>query len=190
MTLPTTNILPIQTEKIEAGGKDLSGYMRELVFTLERQYEDLAQTVNGSTRRSVDEGNVKWEPTVVDSLGGITFTYDHQVGNVLRQGLMVDVWFDVSWSAVATGVITAGKMEIELPYKVALISEMPFVGVVQPSVFTFTGGTECVINAVPDSYTLEVWNTGDAFTTAQQGSVSAGQLRGHIRYVGQRIERS
>ncbi len=190
MTLPTTTILPLHSEKIKEGGDQLDAYMRELVFSLQSQYEELAVAINGSTKRSVDEGNVKWEPIVVDSLGGITFTYNHKIGTVLRQGLMVDIFFDVKWSGVDTGTITSGKMEIELPYKVAVSSQKPFVGVVQPSIFTFTAGTECVINAEPDSYKLEVWNTGDAFTTAQQGSVSAGHLIGNIRYVGQAIERS
>jgi hypothetical protein len=189
MTLPTTTILPLHTDKIRAGGEELESYMKELVFTLQRQYEDMAQAINGSTLRSTDAGNVKWSPVLKDDANSATtFTYDHQIGTVLRKGLMVDVWFDVSWSA-NSGAIT-GNMTIDLPYKVALIAEKPFVGIVQASVFTFSGGTECVINAIPDSYTLEVWNTGDAFTTAQQGSASAGQLIGYIIYVGQGIERS
>lgn len=79
-------------------------------------------------------------------------------------------------------------MYLELPYKVAVTTEKPFVGLLQPSVFTFTGGTECVINAISDTYRGEIWNTGSAFTTANQGSVAAGHLIGHIRYIGQQDE--
>lgn len=190
MTLPLTTILPIHSERIKEGGDSLDKYMRELVFTLQRQYEDVANAVNGDIRRDVDEDNTQWQPVVTDSLdASTTFNYNHQVGWVLRKGLFVDVWFDVSWASVAGGTI-AGNMQIELPYKVAITQQKPFVGVAQASVFAYTGGTECVINAQSDSYILDVWNTGSGFTTANQGSVAAGHLIGNIRYVGQGIERS
>ena len=189
MTLPTTTNLPFHSEKIKAGGLGLEKYVQELVSTLNRQYEDVADSVNGTTRRSVDEGSSKWEPVLKDTANsGTTFTYDHQVGTVLRKGIMVDVFFDVKWTA-NTGAIT-GNMYIELPYKVAVFEEKPFVGSVQPSIFTYSGGTACVINAIEDTYRLEIWNTGSGFTSANQGSVAAGQLAGHIRYVGQQIERN
>ena len=189
MTLPVTKTLPLHSDKIQRGGEDLDAYMRELIKTLQVQYEDIAQAVNGSFRRSEDVGNVQWEPVLKDTANsGTTFTYDHQIGVALRQGIIVDAWFDVKWTA-NTGAIT-GNMYIELPYKVAVSEQKPFVGTVQPSIFTFTGGTGCVVNAIEDTYRLEIWNVGDAFTTANQGSVAAGQLIGFIRYVGQGLERS
>ncbi len=189
MTLPINSILPLHSEKIKAGGDDLDKYIRELVFTLQRQYEDVAQAVNGDFRRDVDEGNRKFQPTIKDTAKpGTTFTYDHQVGIVLRTGILVDLWFDVEWIA-NSGDIT-GNMFLELPYKVAITKEKPFVGVLQASVFTYTGGTECVINAQSNTFRGEIWNTGDGFPTANQGSVAAGHLIGNLRYVGQQIERS
>jgi len=189
MTLPLTTILPLHSERIKKGGEDLDAYMRELIFSLQRQYEEMAQAINGDTRRSVDEGSFQWQPLLKDTANaGTTFTYDHQIGTVLRRGLMIDVFFDVKWSASA-GAIT-GNMYLELPYKVAVSEEKPFVGSVQPSAFAFTGGTACVINAIQNTYRLEVWNVGDGFTSANQGSVSSGQIAGYIRYVGQTIERS
>lgn len=190
MTLPITTILPIHSGKIQQGGKELDSYMRELIFTLQRQYEDLANAINGDFKRSVDPGSFQWTPVVGDSADNdTTFNYDHQVGLALRTGLLVDIWFDVEWTSVASGT-TAGNMEIDLPYQVTESLQKPFVGVVQPSVFTYTGGTECVINARPESFLLDVWNVGDGFTTANQGSVTAGHLIGNIRYVGKEIERS
>lgn len=189
MTLPLNTILPLHSERIKEGGKSLDHYMRELIFTLQRQYEDVAQAVNGDFRRSVDAGNNQWTPVLRDTANaGTTFTYDHQVGTVLRKGLIVDAWFDVEWTA-ATGA-TTGNMYLELPYEVAISEEKPFVGSLQTSVFTYTGGTQCVVNAIPNTYRLEVWNVGSGFTTANQSSGTAGHLLGHIRYVGQGIERS
>ena len=189
MTLPITTIFPLPPEGILDNGDGFAKYMRELVFSLQRQYEDTAQAVNGDMRRSVDTGSTQWTPKIIDSANaGTTFTYDHQVGFVLRQGLVVDLWFDVQWTA-NIGAIT-GSMQIDLPYKVAVTTQKPFVGVLQSSVFAYTAGTESVINAQPDTYRANVWNVGSGFTTANQGSVAAGHLIGNIRYVGQGIERN
>ena len=189
MTLPITTILPLHSERIKEGGDGLDSYMRELVFTLQRQYENVAQAVNGDIRRNVDTGSTQWIPVIRDSANsGTTFTYDHQVGWVLRKGIIVDVWFDVKWTS-NTGAIT-GNMYLELPYKVAITEEKPFVGVLQTSVFSYTAGTGCVINAQSDTFQGDIWNTGDGFTTANQGSVASGHLIGNLRYVGVGIERS
>ena len=133
----------------------------------------------------MSQGSKQFLPTLDGSTPG-TFTYTHQTGWVLRQGLMVDVWVDVEWSATGTA---AGDLFVELPYKVAVSEQMPFVGIVQPSAITYTGGTEIVINAINDTYRGEFWNTGDGFTTANQSVVSSGRLIFHIRYLGQGIER-
>ena len=185
MTLPSSIVFPLHSDMIMTGeAKDLDKYMRELIFSLQRMYEDLAQGINGDIRADFSEESKTWSPILKDTANaGTTFTYDHQIGWVLRQVIMVDVFWDIKWTA-NTGAI-AGNMYVELPYKVAVTNQMPFVGVAQPSIFTFTGGTECVINAISDTFRAEVWNTGDAFTTANQGSVAAGQLIAHIRYVGQ-----
>tara|TARA_R110002126_G_scaffold77229_5_gene192677 strand:- start:3489 stop:4058 length:570 start_codon:yes stop_codon:yes gene_type:complete len=189
MTLPETIVFPLHSERILTGDpKDLDKYLRELVFSLQSMYEDLAQGINGDVRADFSEPNRKWTPLLKDTANsGTTFTYDHQVGWVKRIGTLVDVWFDIKWT-VNSGDIT-GNMFIELPYKVAVTNQKPFVGLLQPSIFAYTGGTECVINAISDTYRLEVWNCGSGFTTANQASVAAGQLIGHIRYIGQQDER-
>lgn len=189
MTVNSNIILPLHDEKIRSGNpEELDKYIRELIFSLQRMYENLAQGINGDIRADFLEPNRRWTPTLKDTANsGTTFTYDHQKGWVHRQGIFVDCWFDIKWTA-NSGAIT-GNMYVELPYKVAVTDEKPFVGVAQPSIFTYTGGTECVLNAISDTYRCEVWNTGSAFTTANQGSVAAGQLIGHIRYVGQQDER-
>ena len=189
MSIPETTILPMNSDRIQKGGKDLDRYIRDLVLKLQNNYSDVAEAINGQFRRDTDIGNHQWKPVIKDSVTDTTtFNYTHQTGWVLRQGVLVDVWFDVQWGS-ESGTI-GGNMILELPYQVAITNNKPFVGVLQSSVFTYTGGTEAVINAVSDTFTAEIWNVGDTFTTANQASVAAGHLIGNIRYVGKGIERS
>lgn len=185
MTLDSSILLPLHSDFINSSDpKDLEKYLRELVFTLQTMYEDLAQGINGDIRSDFLSGGQQWTPILKDgTLSTTTFNYDHQVGWVLRRGLIVDVWFDIQWNS-NNGLIN-GNMYVELPYRVALTNQKPFVGVVQPSTFAYTGGTECVINAISNTYRGEIWNCGSGFPTANQISVAAGQLIGHIRYIGQ-----
>ena len=185
MSLSPTIQLPLQTERILSDDpKELEKYLRELTFTLQRMYEELADNINGDIRNQALETGRKWTPTLNGSTSG-TFTYDHQIGWILRKGLMVDLWFDIKWSAVGTA---ANNLYLELPYEVATSLQKPFVGVVQSSAFAYTGGTGIVINAIPNTYRGEFWNVGDGFTTANQSVVASGQLIGHIRYIGKQDE--
>ena len=189
MTLPTQIKLPsVQRRQLESPS-DYLKYFEEMTYTLEEMYQDLAQAVNGDIFSDTFAGSEQWTPVVADTANsGTTFTYDHQTGWALRQGIITDCWFDVEWTA-NSGAIT-GNMYVLLPYKVAASNDMPFVGVCQPDTFTFTAGTDCVLNAIPDTYRCEIWNTISGATTANQGSVAAGRLIGHIRYIGQEIERA
>lgn len=185
MTLPQTIILPLHTDRIESGEPDeLSSYIRDLVFELQTMYSNLADAINGSTRADYDITRSSWTPILKGSTTAGTFTYTHQVGFSFRQGLMVDLWFDVAWTSSGTA---AGNLVLELPYKVTKVSTAntkPFMGAVQPSNVAFTGGTGIVINAIPNNFNGEFWNIGDGFVTANQLVVGSGQLIGHIRYIG------
>lgn len=188
MSIPDTTILPLHADRILQGGQGLERYFRDLVGKLQENYATVAEGVNGKFRRDTDFANQQWEPIIIDSANpGTTFVYTHQVGWALRKGIMVDLWFDVLWTN-NSGAIT-GNMTIVLPYKVAITEQKPFVGLVQTSVFAYTAGTGCVINAQSNSFNLEVWNVGSGFTTANQSSVASGHLLGNIRYVGQGLER-
>ena len=191
MTLPSLVIFPIHNDQILSGDpKEMDRYIRELVTTMTDSYSTLAQAINGKTRNSFGAEETLWTPVLKDTLNdNTTFTYaaDSQVGWVLRQGALVDCWFDLTWTA-ATGAIT-GDMYLELPYQVALTDGRPFVGVVQPSTIVYTGGTECVINAISNTFRGEIWNCGSAFTSARQASLAAGRMTGHIRYIGKQSER-
>lgn len=190
MTLPTNIILPLHTDRIESGDpKELGSYIRDLVFELQTMYERLADNINGSIRADYDITQSSWEPTLKGSTTVGNFTYEHQTGYSLRRGLMVDVWFDVEWSATGGA---AGNLVVNLPYQVANVSTsstFPFVGICQPSNITFTAGTDLVINAMPNTFDGEVWYTGDGVATGNQLVVASGRLIGHIRYIGQQDER-
>ena len=185
MTLPITTTLPIHSEKIIEGGKNLDKYMKELIFTLQKQYEEVAQAVNGTIRSDSEQGGKKYTPELDGSITG-TFTYVHQVGWVLRRGLFVDVWGDISWNGVGTA---AGDLFVKLPYKVAVSSEMPFVGVVQDSSITYTAGTSLVMNCQPDTYNGEIFYVGNGVASSNQSVVASGRIIFHCRYLGQGIER-
>lgn len=189
MTLPSTIILPLHTDRIESGEpRELSDYMRDLVFELQNMYESLAGVVNGNIRADYDITQASWLPILKGSTTAGTFTYTHQVGYSLRRGIITDVWFDIEWSSAGTA---AGNLIIELPYKVAKVSTSgtkPFIGVVQSSNVTFTSGTDIVVNAMPNTFDGEFWNVGDGVATANQGIDGTGQLIGHVRYIGQQNE--
>ena len=183
MTLPSTIILPLRQDF--SSFEDVDRYFRDYTFELQRMYEDIAQAVNGSIRSDAQTQQENWKPILKGTTVEGTFTYNHQIGTVLRKGLIVDCWFDVSWSALGTA---AGNLYIELPYKVALTAQKPFVGVIQASNLAYTAGTEVVINAVSDTFRGEIWYTGDGIATANQIVTASGQLLGHIRYLGQANE--
>ena len=177
MTVPDGVILPQNYEK--------ENYQNELVFSLESMYRQLAQGVNGTLRSDFGEERYLWKP-ILDGTGvSDTFTYTHQIGWAYRQGLIVDCWFDVLWTSAATA---AGNLYLILPYQVAVTSEIPFVGIIQSSAITYTGGTGIVINAISDTFRGEFWNIGSGFTTANQSVVNSGRLIGYLRYIGKADE--
>jgi hypothetical protein len=188
LTLPTNILLPPPGEFANTSNpEDLRAYLKELNFTLQRMYERLAEGVNGDIRSDFGQGRSLWTPILKGTTTEGAFTYTHQAGWALRQGLMVDVWFDVQWSSAGGA---AGNLYIELPYKVALSNQKPFVGAVQSSGVTYTGGTGIVVNGIQNTFRGEFWNTGSGFTTANQAVAGSGQLIGHLRYIGQQDERA
>jgi len=182
MTLPLEIQLPLNEEKIKSGEPEMMlEYQRELIKRLEQMYEDMTQNINGDIR--------DFTPILKDTATATTYTYTHQVGWYLRQGLMVDVWFDVTWSAIDSGTPT-GNLYVELPYEVFDAQQKPFVGVLQTSTLAYgTGLTVLTINGIPGTFRGEIWGSGSGATTANvTANTAAGQLIGHIRYVGQEYE--
>lgn len=175
MTLPIDLDLPLK-ENYE----DDKLYLKDLVFELQGMYENIAQNVNGFIRNNEEVDQAKWEPTL-NGTGAGTFTYDHQIGWSIRQGIFTQLFFDIKWSATTA----AGNLYVELPYRVTLSQQKPFVGVLQPSSINFgVGRTNLVINAIPNTYRGEIWSIRSGAATANLTVPASGQLMGHITYIG------
>jgi len=182
LTLPTNIILPSPTADPESFIK----YQQDLISSLQSMYEDIAENVNGEFRSEYgpDEGG-SWTPILKGTTSAGIFTYSSQVGWALRKGIMVDAWFDIIWTSQSGA---SGNLYVELPYLVAVSNGMPFVGTIQSSGITYSGGTGIVINAIQNTFRGELWNVGSGFTTANQSVTSSGRITGSIRYIGQEYE--
>lgn len=184
MTLPTSNIYPLITTLKSVD--DMSKYLRDLVFALEERDDQLADAINGDIRGNAFTQRENWTPTLNGSTPG-TFTYTQQVGWVFRQGLFVDIWFDIIWTNSGGA---AGNLYVDLPYKVAMSDGKPFVGVLQTSTINYGAGqTVLTINTIPSTFRGEIWSSGSTTATANIAVAAAGQLIGHVRYIGVSDER-
>lgn len=201
MTLPTDIIFPDPPKDVRVRYPAMQDYLDRLNETLMEMYQELAIEINGTfknqpanTPASNDNDFLQWTPVISGETVAGTGTYGHQIGFSLRQGLMVDVWFDISWTA-HTGT---GNMYITLPYKVALAGDTttgrrPFVGVVQTNNLTYPAGTSYITcSARSNAFNLDIYGSGSATAIAQvqvENDTSA-QIMGHCRYVGQAYERA
>lgn len=186
MTLPTNNLYPIVNTSFR-DNEEIRKYLRDLIFALEERDSQLADAINGDIRSNAFVQREQWTPVLKGSVTAGTFTYTQQVGWVFRQGLFVDVWFDIIWTANAGA---AGNLYVELPYKVALSSGKPFVGPLQTATIAYGAGhTVLTINAIPNTFRGEIWASGSAVATANIAVAAAGQLIGHVRYLGVADER-
>lgn len=181
MTLPTTINFPSIVDNYEPNFDGIRKFMDDFVVSLNDMYDQVATNVNGNLLGNSLSPDSQWIPTLDGTAASGTFTYTKQDGWALRQGIITDVWFDIAWTAVGTA---AGNLFVNLPYQVALSTNTPFVGVIQSSTFAYSGGTGVVINGIPGTYRGEIWNVGSGFVTANQAVVAAGELIGHIRYMG------
>ena len=180
MTLPSTIIFPLRSNFTQL--PDVNRYLVDLTYIMQRMYEDLAQGINGDIRASAYTQRNEWTPTMVGTTTPGTFTYAHQIGWVLRQGIIVDVWFDIQWSASGGAV---GNLFLQLPYQVAITEQKPFTSTLQTSTIAYGAGrTLLSINAISDTFRGEIWSSGSAVATANVAVAAAGQLIGHIRYIG------
>jgi hypothetical protein len=166
-------------------------YLHELTYRLEEAYERVAISTNGTylyanpdSTTTIQQG--VWTPEVFGVSTAGAGTYDHQVGYTVRKGIVVDVFFDIQWSA-HTG---SGNMYVELPYKVRKADNMPFVSPAQTSNYTLGSIDYAVFNAIPDTYRLELWSVTTAAATANIALDTAARVIGSITYIGQEDEGS
>lgn len=178
------SLLPEPNSSIKDGNTEYTyNYLKELNQVINRKFDDYNYGINGTLLTSDNSGSSLWTPSLYGTSTAGTFVYSHQVGWAFRQGIMVDIWFDVQWTSIGGA---AGSLYLLLPYAVTPAIQMPFVGVVQPSSVTYTAGTEMVINAIPDTQRGEFWTVGDGVATGNQdvATSTTGRVIGHLRYVG------
>ncbi len=178
MTLPTEWIFPLNEERLHSKNvQDIGDYVEELVTTLTSMYSQLSQAVNGDIRQFI--------PKLVGSTTPGTGTYVVQDGWTLRQGLMVDVWFAVSWS----GHTGTGQAYIELPYKVKNSLSDTFPGQLNGT-YNYGGGyTGMFTLAHPNTFQNALYADGPGgLGVFPLQLLTSGTLFGHIRYIGQEIE--
>ena len=180
MTLPINLDLPLTID--QSNPKDVERYVKDLSFSIKDMYERTAQNVNGTIRSYADTDQSQWIPVLkTDGVNG-TINYTRQYGWCLRQGIITEIWFDISWNSIGS---TTGKIYLELPYKVIPSNGNPFVGPVNCSTIIGLGDNSIFINGNPNSYQGQFWKSdGITGTPAWINIAKVGQLYGHLRYLG------
>lgn len=180
MTLPTTINLPIRKNLEEK--KDINTYLVDLVYELKDMYEKIASNVNGAFRSSYYNGTEQWFPVLDGANVSGAFTYTRQIGWIYRQGLMIDAWGDIEWSASGTA---SGPIQVNLPYKVNQTDGLPFVGPVYTSLNAYPAArTYVTINATPNTYIGQFYTSGTGIGGEMLQVTPTGRLIFHVRYIG------
>lgn len=185
MTIPTTNLM--KTRKNLKDVKEVDNYLNELVKDIKDEYEQLVKGINGTLQASCFTQKQQWIPTLAGTTNIGAFTYTRQVGWVLRQGIMVDVWADMMWTSEGGAT---GSLYANLPYRVANSDQIPFQCAVHTSTFAYGAGhTSMHMLAEPNSYRGYFWGSGSGAVTAQLNVPPVGQIIYHTRYIGVQDER-
>lgn len=184
MSLPQDLIFPWIQDFKEFS--QVNRYLRDLTYQLQNSYQLLAEASNGEFRGNTFVESQLWTPTLMGTITPGTFTYVNQIGWSVRRNLLVDVWFDVEWTASGGAV---GSLFLELPYLVAKSEGMPFTSALQTSTISYgVGYTLAHLNAIPNTYRGEIWVSGSGLLTTNLAVQPAGRIIGHIHYLGQEDE--
>lgn len=175
--LPQEIIFPLRPQQIKSGDPaDLELYMRDLIYELTEMYTNIVNNVNGRL--------AQWTPVVkgfaVEGVG----TYTYQTGWYLRQGLIVDLWYDVAWTA-HTG---NGALIMNMPFKAANTENVPWVGGNWSDIALTAGYSNLVMSVNSDSFDGVLLQTGSGVAIANAILPAAGRILGHVRYVGKEFE--
>lgn len=132
---------------------------------IESDYRNIAEHINGIIKETT--------PTVSNT----TVTSAELV--YYRQNIMVDIWIYLTWSAVT------GNIEIELPYYAKSLRNSIWQFPLSFSDTTLSAGyTGVVLVIEPNSNIATLYEIGSG-QTMQAVTSSTGNIRGHIRYLGQ-----
>lgn len=177
MTLPIETQLPFNLAQIEAGGKELGLYMRDLVNELQDDYSDSADNIDGAIQ--------DYTPIATGAMLPGVGTYTSQVGKYLRQGIRTTVWFNIGWSA-HTGT---GVLNISLPYLVRNTGTELFTGTVELWAIPFPAGyTYAVLKPLINSFTTRVQMCGNGVGSVSLPVPASGLIIGQAFYLGEESE--
>ena len=189
MTIPDTTILPYPPKG--AFNEAQSDYLKLLLDKTQESYNQTSEGINGFFKVSTEVADgYDWVPVLKGVSTEGVGTYTRQNGWAYRQGLLVDIFFDIEWTA-HTGT---GAAYVELPYKVAkaidsTTPQSPFVGSLITSGISFTGGyTAAATQAMSDTFNCELRQYGSGVSFANIQVPASGRIMGAIRYVGQFFE--
>lgn len=185
MTIPDKSNLPYYDDKISAGGKDMSSYMRELVNSLNSAYDGIYQSVTGTISGDRGLASSRYTPIAIGSTaeGAGSYVADHQTAYVMRKGIFVDAYVDIAWTA-HTGV---GNLLIEMPYQCVEYDNAPFIGTVMAENIVFNGYLCGVMDPGTRNMAIVDVQSGGAFANIAIPNF-ATTLRVHIRYPGVEVE--
>ena len=141
-------------------------------------YRNIAETVNGTYYNTT--------PVIYGSTTAGALTYVTQTGYQLRQGILIDVWFDIEWGDIGGA---AGNIQLDLSYKSAKSSGSPFTTAIYGSGCSYSANYEYLTIVLAGGATIATIYENGSGVTAQPLdfaiSGNSGTLRGHLRYIGQ-----
>ena len=158
----------------------LNAYLSDDVNEHKKEIEELYPTVAQAINGNVDA----YTPALSGSTTAGTPTYTTREGWYYRQGIMVDYWFYVVWSAWAAGV---GNIQLTLPYKTFNAANNIWVGECSVTTLTLANASDTFVNPVATTDST-VCTFVSGRHNAASGTVAVdttGGITGHIRYIGQ-----
>lgn len=157
-----------------------------LAGEIQKVYSNMAKNINGSFKSSYQDQKMNWTP-VLNGLGASgTFTYTHAIGWVFRQGILIDIWGDILWTAAGAA---AGALYVEFPYQATNSDGLPFIGTALVSGAAYPAGQYAAISATPNQYRGEFYAAGSGTPLTAIAVTPTGRVNFHIRYIGMTDER-
>lgn len=184
MSLPITRTLPTVPDLQDM--EQVQKYLQDLHFELQDMYQTQTQNINGFFRNNADVDGSEWLPTVEGTVVAGSPTYNWQIGNVLRQGLLTFCWFNVNWTTLGGA---SGNIRLNLPYKVAkpttsVAGVNSFIGNAGSGNLNWSGRTSFGCIALADTYKLRFVGYGSGTSTTDIPIGPNAFVNGAIVYIG------
>jgi len=148
----------------------------DMSLKMKDSYTELARAVNGVVE--------SFTPTLYGSTTAGTVTYTTQTGWYYRQGILIDVFFNVQWSNWVGG---SGDINLMLPYTVFNSTDDIFNGTVGTNNLNYANASDTYVTMRLDSNSKKAYFVSHQYGGAE-GNLqvqASGGLCGSIRYIGQ-----